>query len=107
MPEQDTDAAYVMRRPITTGDQMHEEGEAWANYHAGLGPKPVPDGEIKSYVVTLHNGDFVWRYEVLALNKDLARFSFIQKHAGMMISYDVRPSELDVEETAKFLDGKS
>lgn len=31
---------YVMRRPITTHDQMVAEGEAWGDYHAGTAPKP-------------------------------------------------------------------
>lgn len=40
-PEHNLRVPYVMRRPIKTGEQMHEEGQAWGDFHAGLGPKPV------------------------------------------------------------------
>ena len=53
----------------------------------------------RTYMVTLNSKTpgFVWRYEVEALSEELARFAFIQRWAGMMITHDARPSELEVE----------
>lgn len=53
-----------------------------------------------TWMVTLHNGAFVWRWDVVAENEEMARFAFIKRWAGMILSHDVRPSELDVERVA-------
>ena len=55
----------------------------------------------KLRIVTLHSSTspgFVWRAEVEAESEDMARFLFIQRWAGMIVSHDVRPSELEVED---------
>lgn len=52
-----------------------------------------------AYYVTLHKPDsnFVWRAEVFAPTEELARFMFMREWLGMIISQDIRPSELTVE----------
>lgn len=52
---------------------------------------------VREYDVTLTNGAFVFRYRVQALDDDQARFTFMRRWTGMMISQDTRPSELKVE----------
>lgn len=54
--------------------------------------------EPRLYMVTLDTGNgFVWRYEVYADSENMARFGFMRRWLGMIISHDVRPSELKVE----------
>lgn len=59
---------------------------------------------VREYDVTLANTTapgFVWRERVKALDADLARFAFMRRWLGMMISYDVRASELKVEQVGR------